>query len=59
MKNYDVDVDITMSRRYHVEAENDEEARRKVNEIIHNNPYDYCDSDYYVNHEIIEVNIEV
>lgn len=59
MKNYDVDVDITMSRRYHVEAENDEEARRKVNELIRNNPYDYCDLDYYVSHDIIEVNIEV
>lgn len=59
MRKYDVDVDVTMSRRYHVEAENDEEACRMVNEIIHNNPYDHCNSDCYVNHEIIEVNIEV
>ena len=56
-REYAIDVDVTMSRRYYVEANNDEEAREKVEELLKNNPYDYDQMDTYVGHEIIEVNV--
>jgi hypothetical protein len=38
MKNYDVSVDITMSKSISVEANSEEEAMKKVEEMIKENP---------------------
>jgi len=44
MKNYDVSVDITMSKSISVEANSEEEAMKKVEEMINENPYDYTNN---------------
>ena len=57
MKNYVVDVDITMSRSFEVEAENEQQAKNKVYAMIKANPYDFTHGfTHYVNHEIVEAN---
>ena len=59
MKHYEVDVDITMSKRISVEAESEEQARAILNGWIRYNPYEYAHSfDAYVKHEITDVNEE-
>ena len=44
MKNYDVSVDITMSKSFSIDANSEEEAMAKVEEMINNNPYDYANN---------------
>lgn len=56
MKNYAVDVDITVSKRIYVEAENEEEAKAKVEEMMKYPHYYYTKADAYVCHEITDVN---
>lgn len=57
MKSYMVDVDITMSKRFYIEASSDEEARRFVDERLKENPYGETEHfDAYVCHEIVDVN---
>jgi hypothetical protein len=59
MKHFEVDVDITMSKRISVEAESEEHAKAIVNGWMKYNPYEYAHSfDAYVKHEITDVNEE-
>jgi len=58
-KNYSVSVDIVMSKYISVEAESDEEAAKKVDEMITKNPYDYTSNfACYVGHEVISTEEE-
>ena len=57
MKNFVVDVDITMSKIFEVEAENEEHAMSKVRDMINKNPYDYTNNfSHYVGYEIVDAN---
>ncbi len=57
MKNYVVDVDITVSKRIYVVASNEEEAKRKANEFFEIDPFYYAENlDAIVGHKIIDVN---
>ena len=57
MKHFEVDVDITMSKRISVEAESEEQAKAILNGWIKYNPYEYAHSfEAYVKHEITDVN---
>lgn len=59
MKHFEVDVDITMSKRISVEAESEEQAKAILNGWIKYNPYEYAHSfDAYVKHEFTDVNEE-
>ena len=54
MKKYQVSVDIVMNKYVEVEAENDDDAANKVDEMLNNSPYDYAHSfSHYVGHEVI------
>ena len=56
MKKFVVDMDITMSKRIYVDAENEEEAETIVNNWVGDDPYYYAKSaDAYVGHEISDV----
>ena len=54
-KNFCVSVDITMSKNLYVEAENEEEAKAKVEEMMKYPYYYYTKADAYVGHEITDV----
>lgn len=57
MKQFSVDVDITMSKRVYVEAETEEEAMELVDGLIDCNPYGYTSElDCYVGHKVICAN---
>ena len=59
MANYSVSVDIVMNKYFSVEAESDDEAAKKVDEMISKNPYDYTHNfSCYVGHEIISTEKE-
>ena len=59
MKRYYVNVDIVMSKGVVVEAESEDEAMKKVDNMIGENPYDYTsDFSHYVTHEVIDAEIE-
>ena len=58
MKHYEVDVDITMSKRIYVDAENEQQAREIVEEKMKYPHYYYTKADAYVGHEITDVNEE-
>ncbi len=56
MKQYAVDVDITMSKRIYVDAESEEAAKVIVNNWMQDDPYYYAkDADAYVKHEVTDV----
>ena len=55
MEEFTVDVDITVSKRIYVEAENEKEARAKVEEMMKYPHYYYTKADAYVCHEITDV----
>lgn len=56
MKEFTVEVDIKVSKRIYVDAENEKEAKAKVNEMVKNYPhYYYTKADAYVSHEIYDV----
>lgn len=58
MKDFEVMVDITMSKCLHVSAESEDDARSIV-ENKFNNPYDVAYGfDAYVGHEITSVEVE-
>lgn len=58
-KNYSVSVDFVMNKYISVEAENDDEAAKKVEEMIKAKPYDYaCNFSTYVGHEVISTEKE-
>ena len=51
---YQVSVDVIMNKYIEVEANSDEEAVNKVNDMFANNPYDYTNNfSHYVGHEVI------
>lgn len=59
MKEFAVDVDITISKRIYVDAENEEQAKAIVNDKVKNYPhYYYTKADAYVCHEITDVTEE-
>lgn len=58
MKKFEVDVDITMSKRIYVDAENEQQAREIVEEKMKYPHYYYTKADAYVKHEITDVNEE-
>ena len=58
MKHYEVDVDITMSKRIYVDAENEQQAREIVEEKMKYPHYYYTKADAYVEHKITDVNEE-
>ncbi len=54
-----VNVDITMSKSVRVEADNEDDAMNKVDNMIGENPYDYTnDFSHYVTHEVIDAETE-
>lgn len=58
-KNYCVSVDITMSKTFEIEAENEEQAKAILNGWIKYNPYEYAHNfDAYISHEITDINEE-
>lgn len=55
-KNFTVSVDFTMSKMIEVEALDEKDARRKVNDMIRENPYGYARGfSHYVYHDVIDV----
>lgn len=44
MKEYTVSVDITVSKNFYVEAENENEAREIVTQKMKSNPYYYAEN---------------
>lgn len=54
-RKFQVSVDITMSKTLFVEAENEEQAKTKVNNWIGDDPYYYVKDAAYVTHEITDV----
>ena len=60
MKDFIVDVDITMSKQIRVEAENEEEAKTIVKNWISDDPYLYARSaDCFVCSDVTDVNEEI
>ena len=59
MKKYSVSVDITMCKMVDVEANNEQEALNKVDQMISNNPYDYTTGfSHYVTHDVVNAEEE-
>ena len=55
-KQYRVSVDITMSKDIYVDAENEEEAKKMVEESVEENSYYYAGSaDSFVNCEVTDI----
>lgn len=55
-KQYRVSVDITMSKDIYVDAENEEEAKKKAEKDVEKNPYYYAGSaDSFVNCEVTDI----
>ena len=59
MKKFSVSIDITMSKTIEIEAESENEALVKADELVKKNPYSYAkDFTHYVTHEVIEATEE-
>lgn len=56
MKQFRVDVDITMSCRIEVDAESEEQAKAIVGNWIGDNPWNYVKDGHYMFHEFEAVN---
>lgn len=55
-KKFSLSVDIVMNKYIDVEAESEEEATKKLEEMFNNNPYDVANNfNCYVGHEVISV----
>jgi len=55
-KTFSLSVDIVMNKYIDVEAESEEEATKKLEEMFNKNPYDYTHNfNCYVGHEVISV----
>ena len=58
-KSYFVDVDMTMSCRFCMLAENEQQAKERVSELINSDPYYHArKADAFVGFEITDVNEE-
>ena len=55
MKNYAVDIDITMSVRVYVDAKDNDEARKKADDLVRKDPYYHAKGGTYVSHDITDV----
>jgi hypothetical protein len=56
MANFSLSVDIVMNKYIDVEAETEDEAVKKVEEMFSKNPYDVAHNfSTYVGHEVISV----
>lgn len=56
MANFSLSVDIVMNKYIDVEAETEDEAVKKVEEMFNKNPYDVAHNfNTYVGHEVISV----
>ena len=59
MKKYSVSVDITMCKMVDIEANSEQEALNKVDQMISNNPYDYTTGfSHYVTHDVVNAEEE-
>ena len=58
MKEYAVEIDITVSKRIYVEAESEEQAKEIVREKMKYPHYYYSKADAFVNYEITDINEE-
>ena len=59
MIEFAVDVDIIVSKRIYVDAENEKQAMEIVNDMVSLDPYSYAKNpDAYVCHKIMDVNEE-
>lgn len=58
MRQYAVDMDITVSKRIYVDAEDEQQARQIVEEKMKHPHYYYSKADAYVSHEITDINPE-
>lgn len=58
MKEYSVDIDITVSKRITVYADDEEQARKIAFNRIAEEPYYYIDNATYVGHGIVDINEE-
>lgn len=59
MKQFAVDIDITMSKRIYIDAENEDDAREKVEQKMEENPYEQArDFTSFVDYDITDVNEE-
>lgn len=56
MKQFKVDVDITMSCRIEVDAESEEQAKTIVGNWIGDSPWQYVREGHYISHEFEAVN---
>lgn len=58
MANFSLSVDIVMNKYIDVEAETEDEAVKKVEEMFSKNPYDVANNfSAYVGHEVISVEL--
>lgn len=56
MKKYTIDVDITMSKMFHIEAENEQQAKEIFEQQMHDNLYELISGHKaYVCHEITDI----
>ena len=56
MANFSLSVDIVMNKYIDVEADTEDEAVKKVEEMFNKNPYDVAHNfSTYVGHEVISV----
>lgn len=54
---FSVDVDVIMAKVIEVEANSEEEAIAKVDEMINKNPYNFTNGfSHYVKHDVIDAN---
>ena len=59
MKKYSVSVDITMCKMVDIEANSEQEALNKVDQMTSNNPYDYTTGfSHYVTHDVVNAEEE-
>ena len=59
MATFYVDVDFVMSRTLEVNADSEEHAISKVNNMINDNPYNYAhEFSHYVGHKVVGANEE-
>lgn len=57
MKTFSVDIDITVAKRFYVDAENENEAKNFVKKLMAEEPYYYAaTADACVGYEITDVN---
>ena len=55
MKEFRVDIDITMSKSFFVDAENEDDARKQVKEMVEKEPYYHAGrADAFVKSEIFD-----